>query len=102
MKHIAEDSFEETAEEEGTFAYFQQNNAQAHRAENSLHSLRSPSDEQIINTRSCHVSRLQCMRFLSLERIEAEKNCKNKPQSLYALQIKIQNVILSTSINQGI
>jgi hypothetical protein len=82
MKHIAEPSFEETAEEEGIYAYFQQNNARAHTAENSLHSLRSPFDEQIINTRSCHVSRLQWMQFLSLERTEAEKNCKNKQRSL--------------------
>jgi hypothetical protein len=82
MKHVAEPNFEETAKDDGKYRYFQQNNARTRAVENSLRSLRSSFDEQIINTCSRHIAQLLRMRFLSLEGTEAQKNHKNKPQNL--------------------
>jgi hypothetical protein len=59
IKHILGPNFEEIVKELWMYEYFQRNNARAHGAENSLPSLRSPFDEQIINTGSRHVSRLR-------------------------------------------
>jgi hypothetical protein len=100
VRNILEPFFEQLTDDERQYGYFQQDNATAHAARNSMSALQDMFDDRIISTalwppRSPDLS--VCDLFVGNLK---GKVYRNTPRTAEALQNEIRNVVASISADE--